>query len=256
MDMSPRFAMLALPAGLLLLPVVSAQQPSATVGWYNGEWQSGIPGLANWYFERRHFARVYDEFEVPGDGWVVVGVFSDNAFNVPTGRQPAPWEIVVPVSHASWEIRRDMSPGRGGKLVACRISRAIQMPDPSVTSPPYPAGEPERHFRIQVEGLRLRLPAGHYWLNVAPVVGGQVILCATSGAHAVALEPGSFGKALFHSSDGAAYVPAESAAFGGANGHSQAFFPGRAHRETIGTVAAEKGVPAVTRAAYAVLQFR
>ena len=106
------------------------------------------------------------------------------------------------------------------------ISRAIQMPDPSVTSPPYPAGEPQRHFRVQVEGLRLRLPAGRYWLNVAPVVGGQVFLCATSGAHAVTLEPGSFGRALFHSSGGAAYVPAESAALAGQMGTATHFSQG------------------------------
>jgi len=183
------------PGLLLAVFALAAQQPEATpvVGWYNGEWQSGIPGLANWYLGPNRFARVYDEFEVPAGGWTVVGVFSDNGlYGFP------------PVTHAAWEIRRGMRPRHGGKIVAKGVSPATQRPDPSVT-PRYPADEAAKHFRIQVGGLRVTLPPGRYWLSVAPVGNGQSYISATRGTNAVGAP---LSTALVGKSGGKSFSPA------------------------------------------------
>jgi len=34
--------------GLALLLALSAQEPGWAIGWYNGDWQSGIPSAPNW----------------------------------------------------------------------------------------------------------------------------------------------------------------------------------------------------------------
>jgi hypothetical protein len=62
-----------------LLLALPAQQIGAVVGWYNGEWRSGIPGPPNWCANANSFIRVYDEFQVPDGGWTVVGVFTESA---------------------------------------------------------------------------------------------------------------------------------------------------------------------------------
>ena len=209
----------ALPAailGLLLPLALSAQQPAAgVIAWYNGEWLSGIAGLANWYMASGSFARVYDEFEVPAGGWTITGVFSDNAlYEFP--------EVI----RASWEIRSGMKPGHGGKLVAGGDSRATQMPDPSVTTPRYPASEVAMHFRIQVDGLEIQLPAGRYWLSVAPVGRGKSFLCPTLGANAVGTDQDRPGIALFNRSGAKAFVRTESIRSGGRPGKAQHFAQG------------------------------
>ena len=189
-------ALLAVPIGLFLLAGLSAQQPEAgVIGWYNGEWQSGIPGLANWYLSPDKFSRVYDEFEVPQGGWTIVGVLSNNAlYQFPE------------VSRASWEIRRDMAPSHGGKVVASHVSSATALPDPWVTAPRYPAGEASKHFRIQVDDLRVHLPAGRYWLSVAPVGRGQSFIGVTLGANSVGTNNGQPGIALFRRDDDPDFV--------------------------------------------------
>jgi hypothetical protein len=95
----------------------------AVIGWYNGEWQPGMPGPGTWYLGPDNFRRAYDEFEVPPEGWTVVGVFSENALYV------FPW-----VTHAHWEIRRGMSPGHGGKVVAHGLSQVSLRPNPTELS--------------------------------------------------------------------------------------------------------------------------
>src|SRR5258708_21827992 len=87
------------------------------VGWYNGDWQSGIPGLLNWYASKHEYARVYDDFVVPDGGWTVVGAFSNNVmYNFPD------------VTEASWAIRGKMASGKGGKLIASGVSQASVRP--------------------------------------------------------------------------------------------------------------------------------
>jgi hypothetical protein len=140
---------------------------------------------------------------VPEGGWTVIGVFSDNGLY----RFPE-------VGGASWEICRGMAPGRGGRVVASGVTPATQMPDPSVTASRYPTSEVAMHSRVQVNSLQVRLPAGRYWLSVAPVGQGESYLSATRGANAVGMDRERPGIALLHragSPDPARddFVPAE-----------------------------------------------
>jgi len=204
----------AIPA-LSLLLVLSAQQAGTEVGWYNGEWRSGVPGLPNWYATADRFARVYDQFQVPDGGWTVAAVFSDNG-------SPDPQTIV----NASWEIRRGMAPGDGGEIVASGVAPAVQAPDPSVTAKRYPAAEVPRHFRITVENMRLFLPAGHYWLSVTPLGDEKLHVSATAGGNAVGLDGNGPGMALFDSPGGPRFAIAEATGRAGQVGVARHFSQG------------------------------
>ena len=167
----------ALEAQTRLAAMPRAPKPGTVVGWYNGDWQSGMPGAMNWYRWTRDFRRVYDDFVVPQGGWTVVGVFSDNQMDF-NG-----------VTEASWEIRSGMLPGVGGNLIASGVSPATQtflgrFPKDTLSG-----------YRIQVDGLKVSLKPGKYWLNVAPVVDGQCYLRATLGNKAVGEPPGNNGLA-------------------------------------------------------------
>ena len=182
MRITSRFvACLAATALFPLVTPAAAQEPAApTVGWYNGDWQSGIPGLFNWYVSKKEFARVYDDFVVPDGGWTVVGVFSNNMlYHFPD------------VTRASWEIRRGMAYGKAGKLVASGLGSAIQRP---ASNDRLPEGI---HVHIEVNGLRVPLTPGRYWLSVAPVGRGHSYICATRGRNASGDPPGNNGWALF-----------------------------------------------------------
>lgn len=161
------------------------EEPRAVLGWYNGDWQSGIPGLANWYRANHEYSRVYDDFVVPEGGWTVVGVFSDNRTDFDG------------VTKASWEIRNGMSPERGGKVVASGVSSASQTVIPG--NGPFPR-DPLIGYRIQVDGLRVPLAPGTYWLSVAPLGDGVSFVSATRGRNAVGNPGGNNGMALFDSS--------------------------------------------------------
>jgi hypothetical protein len=204
-----------LACALLVLMVAAAQSPGAVVGWYNGEWRSGLPGQENWYVNASNFKRVYDQFEVPAGGWTIAGVFSDNGF--------ADSRVIV---YASWEIRRDMSPGNGGQIVESGLSAVTQSPDPSVTAPRYPAAELPRHFRIVVENLRVPLPAGHYWLSVTPVGADRFHASATLGANGIGLDRNGPGIALVDYSEGPHFAIAESAGHAGQEGIARHFAQG------------------------------
>jgi hypothetical protein len=202
--------------GLVLMFAAAAQQPvNGVVGWYNGAWQSGLPGVFNWYKSPKKFCRAYDVFEVPAGGWTVIGVFSDNAL---FGSNK--------VNRASWEIRRDMTPGNGGTLVASGISPAMLKPDPSVSPSVYPAREVKKHFRIEIDGLRVSLPEGHYWLSVAPVVSGSTYLDATLGANAIGVPGGEPATALYSGAGLAEYAPADATGRGGQFGVARHFSQG------------------------------
>jgi len=167
-------------AALPHLPV----QPGAAIGWYNGEWQSGIPGVGNWYHWKNDFSRAYDDFVVPEGGWTVVAVFSDNRMDF------------AGVTEASWEIRSGMWAGNGGKLVASGVSPATQTAIPGIGANPR---DPAVGYRIQVTGLKIHLAPGTYWLSVAPVVDGNSYLNATRGRNAVGIPPGNNGQAIVDS---------------------------------------------------------
>ena len=160
----------------------SGPEPSLAIGWYNGDWQPGLPGQPNWFFKQGEFSRVYDDFVVPAGGWTVVGVFSNNHMDF-SG-----------VTTAAWEIRRGMAPGKGGNKVASGFNRATEVPISGAG--PFP-GDPLVGYRIQVDGLHVRLAPGRYWLSVAPVGrGGHWYVDATLGKNAVGDPSGNNGRAL------------------------------------------------------------
>ena len=150
------------------------------MGWYNGDWQTGIPGLPNWFESNTYYSRVYDDFVVPEGGWTVVGAFCNNAvFEFPR------------VKRAVWDIRRDMSRGKGGKVVASGRAKATSTP--VVSRRENPDGS---LCRIEVKGLRVQLPPGRYWISVSPEGTGQSFLAATKGANAAGEPPGNNGRTL------------------------------------------------------------
>ncbi len=159
-----------------------AQDSRVRTGWYNGDWQSGLPGLANWYSSSTEYTRVYDDFVVPAGGWTVVGVFSVDHMDFDG------------ITKAAWEIRKDMSPGKSGKKVASGVSPATQI---KIQGRLPSSGDPLIGYQIEVTGLKLHLAPGRYWLSVAPV-GKNVtwFICATTGANAIGDPPGSNGSAL------------------------------------------------------------
>jgi len=187
-------------------------KPRAVLGWYNGDWQSGLPGLANRYGASDEFSRVYDDFVVPEGGWIVVGAFSDNRMGF------------AGVTRASWEIRKGMSPRCGGKVVASGVSSAGQTVIPG--NGPFPR-DPLIGYRIQVDGLRVPLPPGTYWLSVAPVGDGASFASATRGRNAVGHPAGNNGMALFDSSlRDRRFEQAETVGVGGQYGFASDFSQG------------------------------
>ena len=154
------------------------------VGWYNGDWKQGVPGLANWFLSPEEFERAYDDFVVPDGGWTVAAVFSQNRMDF-TG-----------VAYAHWEIRRDMASAVGGKVVASGLSRATQTIVPGTG--PFPR-DTMTGYRIQVDGLHVQLAPGRYWLSVAPVGVGNSYVCATLGRNAIGNPPGNNGHAFYSS---------------------------------------------------------
>jgi hypothetical protein len=159
-----------------------SQTAGVRIGWYNGDWRSGIPGRANWYSSGGDYSRVYEDFVVPAGGWTVMGVFSINRMDFEG------------VGKAAWEIRRDMSPGKGGKKVASGISAATQTRVPGLG--PFPA-DALIGYRIEVDGLNIPLAPGRYWVSVAPVGKNAAwYLCGTKGENAIGEPAGTNGSSL------------------------------------------------------------
>ena len=183
----------ALVAALLLAPGFRGQRTlELTVGWYNGERQLGIPGYANWYVSSSINARIYDDFVVPDGGWMVAAVFSNNSlYNAP------------PVSEACWEIRSGVSASVPGNLIATGIGPATQTFSADTND-----------FRIQVNGLKVALAPGRYWLSVAPIgpTGGQSFVSATIGVNGAGDPRGNNGGAL-----NADFAPVTSTGQGGSS---------------------------------------
>jgi hypothetical protein len=201
--------------GLALLLALSAQEPGWAIGWYNGDWQSGIPSAPNWLLAPDNFARVYDQFQVPAGGWTVVSVFSNDYIS-----------DAAAIATVSWEIRRGMAPGNGGELVASGTSPAIQSPDPAVTAPPYPAPAVKTRYRIQAGFLRLQLPAGSYWVSVTPSGVNTANASPTLGANAVAVDANGPHLALVDRTAGPRFAIAESAGRTGQVGRARYFSQG------------------------------
>ena len=98
---------------------------------------------------------------------------------------------VPPVPKAHWEIRSGMSPGKGGKVVASGQGRAKVTRTGAVANADMPV------YRVEVDGLHVKLSPGRYWLSVSPVGYAQPwFLCPTRGANAVGDPRGDNGGAL------------------------------------------------------------
>jgi uncharacterized protein (TIGR03437 family) len=174
---------------LILAHALRAQGvPTGTVGWYNGNCQSGIPGQSAWYSSLQQFGRTYDDFVVPAGGWMIAGVFAHSAMSI------------AGVTEAVWEIRSGVSVGNGGIVVASGRGAATQ-----ALMFTYPDGE--KVYRVQVDGLRIQLAAGTYWLSVSPIAEPtQSYVCATVGAAASGTPAGNNGKAFYYAVGTAANV--------------------------------------------------
>jgi len=201
--------------GLALFFALAAQEPGSAIGWYNGDWQSGIPSPANWYMAPDDYARVYDQFQVPAGGWTVVSVFSNGSIPDATA-----------IGTVSWEIRRGMSPGNGGEVVAAGVSPAIQSDDPAVAAARYPDAVKKTHFRIQANFLHVPLAAGSYWLSVTPGGIRNANAASTLGANAVGVDSNGPRMALLDRAAGPRYAIAESAGRTGQVGRARYFSQG------------------------------
>ena len=164
------------------------------------------------------YARVYDQFQVPEGGWTVVAVFGHN---VGDGAN---------IGSVSWEIRRGMASGTPGEVVASGVSPAVQVPDPSITSPPYRAEVladlVQHHFRIQANYLNVRLAAGNYWLSVTPVGVKTTFASPTLGGNAVGVGPNGPRPALVDRTAGPRFAIAESVGGTGQVGRARFFSQG------------------------------
>jgi hypothetical protein len=194
---------------MLLAAVLLCGFQAHTIGWYNGDWQSGIPGLRTYYASASDYSCVYDSFVVPGGGWVVSSVLAHIRSESPLG------------ARAFWEIRKDVSAGNGGTVVASDSSEADVQVDASVAY----AHDGATGYTLRVDGLHVRLEPGRYWLTVAPMGKGQRYLSATVGANSVGKVRGDGGIAFFNAG-GQKFMPAESVGSQGQLGVAHAFSQG------------------------------
>jgi hypothetical protein len=92
-----------------------------------------------------------------------------------------------------------MAPGDDGKGVAAGTGRATQT---RIPGPGRSRNDGLVGYRIQVNGIKVRLAPGRYWLNVAPYAGQHMsYIDATLGKNAFGDPRGNNGLALFFTPD-------------------------------------------------------
>ena len=72
--------------------------------WYNGDYDGYAGGsmpLHNEWNVGDQYRRVFDDFDVPAEGWIIHSVWSNNFMN-------------FSASNAIWEIRQEMDSGSPG----------------------------------------------------------------------------------------------------------------------------------------------
>jgi hypothetical protein len=191
----------ALVLAVFLIPTLSRGQgiPTGVVGWYNGDWKQFIASSSNWQSLDGSFSRIYDDVAVPDGGWTVVGVFAHVDM--------APAEI----TQAVWEIRSGVSAGNGGMVVASGVGAATMTHTASV-------GGGHEIYLLQVSGLWIQLPAGRYWVSLAPITSDpQTYLCATLGTNAIG-EPKGTDGAAYRWGFGSNFAVAQTSGQGGTTG--------------------------------------
>ena len=151
--------------------------------WYNGDF-NGINGLANEMNTLVGQSSIYDNFIVPGPGWHITSIFSDNLLN-------------TNVTGATWEIRSGVTEGNGGTVVASGTTTT------PVVTPTGRSGFGFTEFMVEITGLSVDLAPGTYWLNVTPVGdgSGRSFDSDTSGTNCVGLPCGNDDNAFINSSD-------------------------------------------------------
>ena len=162
--------------------------------WYNGDFDgsNGLANEENTSLGSGQFARVYDDFNVTGDGFDIGAVFSNNLEN-------------TNVTAASFEIRQGVSAFNGGTLIASGTTTT-----PEIT-PTGRSGFGFTEFTIQISGLSLHLDPGTYWLAVWPTgdLTGRSFVSTTSGANCVGTPCANDDNSFFDSNFfGASFEPA------------------------------------------------
>jgi hypothetical protein len=147
--------------------------------FYGGDWD-GRNALANGINTSSGDARVYDDVRWRSS-WSVTELYSDNLMD--TG----------PISRANWEVRKGVSRGDAGTVVAGGQNVAA-------TQTVINCGFGWCWYQVKVEVPALTLPAGHYWINVQPVGNGSgaSYQLTTVGANGVG-GPLANGQAYFDS---------------------------------------------------------
>ena len=158
--------------------------PTGDVLWYNGDFNF-VDGLTNeeeTSLGSGQYAHIYDDFNVPAEGFDIGSVFSHDLIN-------------TNVTGASWEIRSGVSAFNGGTLVASGMTST-----PIVT----PTGNSAfgfTEFEVEVPDLNVHLDQGTYWLNVTPIgdLTGRSFDSTTDGANCVGTPCGNNDTAFLDS---------------------------------------------------------
>lgn len=130
----------------LLLTLASSPLGAQTL-FNNGSVADGR--IVNSTFQLGGGALLYDNFLVDGGGWNVTGLFGDFVGD-------DPW------TEATWEIRTGVAQGSLGTLLFSGSGSVTRVATGNTVM-----GSPE--YRSELSGLSFFLPAGEYWMNLAPV---------------------------------------------------------------------------------------
>ncbi len=179
-------------AFLLVVLMIVAYPVSASILWYNGDFNGSGSSMSNHhkyesygggsYFQSDSL--VYDDFIVPAGGWTITSVWSNNFFT-----------DEVSVSSATFEIRSGVSAGDGGTVVASGSAN----PQMSTTGRISSNGLVE--YEVRISGLNINLTPGTYWLSVCPTIqSGDVYSynSATSGSHSFGQPQGNNGNSYWY----------------------------------------------------------
>ena len=168
-------------AAFVALGAVGSAEASTL--WYNGDFDY-LSGKANEINTAVTNASTYDDFTIPeGQIWNIDTIWSNNLMNF-TG-----------VTQSAWSIRKDVSAGNGGTVVASGTSAATQ----TATGR---NGFGFNEYNIQLSGLNINLDAGTYWLSVTPIGfgSGRSFNSNTSGLNAVGTFTANTGNSFLSSS--------------------------------------------------------
>ena len=150
-----------------VLTALTLATPVRAQLWFNGRWNSAATALPS---ERDLIvadSRIYENFTVTDGGWNVTSLFGTFLSSLsPT--------------IAYWDIRQGVSAGNAGTVLYSATS-AINWQLLS------PGAWGDQEYRATVTGLNLVLPAGIYWLTIAPTeaASARAYITGTTGSGGV-----------------------------------------------------------------------